>query len=215
MNKIYAVLFICLLCVTHAIAQKKTFHIAGKVSGDTWINISPLANTFIQIKEAPKAVFLTDSSGYFKIDNLNRGKYRLKFSYTGFQDHDTTIIIKNVPADSLNIILPLYYYKKGVSTRHARKEIRKGHPHLYACTENDQDSAFYAFYKKYKVWSSIFNKSSVENNEQFLPCSPDMLAHYNREAFRYLEKTFGKEWHNDLPRGVIGFENWKDEQFSK
>lgn len=206
MNRLCLVSFLSFFCLLAA-GQEKTFLISGKVSGNDWYTVSPLIHAYIQIKEEPKTGFLTDSSGYFKIDGLKSGKYHLTVSFVGFESYETVIRLKNKSIDSLRIVLPLYYDPKEVSARRARKEIKRGHPHLYACTEEEKHTAFKTFNDKYKVGFTIYNRKAIRNKQQHLNAPPEALIRYNRETFEYLDKAFGKSWYRETPPGIFGLEN--------
>lgn len=203
-------LFISILCFLYTLvsAQEKNFHIKGKVSGSEWSSVAPLINAYIQIKEKPETGFLTDSLGNFKIDRLKKGKYHITVSFIGFESRDTVVRLTDKSIDNLVFVLPLYYDKKRVSMKQARKEIRKGHPHLYAYTEDDKHTAFQAFYNKYQVGFSTYNPQLINNKEQHLNIPREVLIRYNRETFKYLDKTYGKDWQQEIPPGIIGFEEW-------
>ena len=205
MNKLL-ILILCFLYAPNAFAQEKTYLITGKVSGNDWKTVSPLIHAYIQIKEKPETGFLTDSSGYFQIDHLKKGKYHITVSFVGFESRDTTIRIRNRSTDTLHIILPLYYDKKEVSVKHARNEIKKGHPHLYAYTEDEKNTTFHTFYQQYKVWFTVYNPQLVSNKRQSLNIPYEVLIRYNQETFKYLDKAFGQSWRQEVPPGIIGFE---------
>lgn len=205
-NGLYLILFLCFLC-TLSPAQEKTFHITGKISGNERGTVSPLVNAYIQIREKSGTGFLTDSSGHFSIDSLKKGKYHITFSFIGFQSCDTVLRIKNSSIDRLNIVLPLYYDKKEVSVKHARKAIKAGRPHLYAYTEDEKNTAFRTFYDKYKVDFIIYNPSLINRKLQGLNIPQEVLIRYNREIFKHLDKTFGKSWRQELPPGIMGMED--------
>lgn len=206
-KKLYLILFFCFLCTQHAFTQENIYHIRGKVSGNEWDTVSSLIHAYLHIKEKPETGFLTDSSGCFQIDHLKKGKYHLTVSFVGFESHDTIIRIKNNSIDQLNIVLPLYYNQKEVSIKHARKGIKKGHPHLYACTENEKDTTFHTFYQKYKVWFTIYNRQLGKSKQKSIQIPYKVLLLYNQETFKHLDNS-GKSWRQEIPPSVIGFENW-------
>lgn len=206
MNRPNLILLLCFLCLSAA-AQEKTFRITGKVSGNERGSETPLTNAYIQLKEKPGNGFLTDSSGIFRIDHLTKGKYHITVSFVGFESCQTTVHLKNKPTDTLYFVLPLYYDKREVSAKQARKEIRQGHPHLYACTKDEKNTAFQRFDEKYKVGFFIYNPQTIRNGQQFLSAPPATLIRYNREIFKYLDKTFGKNWRQETPPGIFGHEN--------
>lgn len=205
-NGLYLIPFLCFLC-TLLPAQEKTFHIAGKISGNERGTVSPLVNAYIQIREKPGTGFLSDSSGHFKINHLKKGKYHITFSFIGFQSCDTVLRIKNSSIDRLNIVLPLYYDKKEVSVKHARKAIKAGRPHIYAYTEDEKNTAFRTFCDKYNVDFIIYNPSLINRKLQGLNIPQEVLIRYNREIFKHLDKTFGESWRQELPPGIIGMED--------
>lgn len=69
----------------------------------------PLAGAYIQIIPSNKTGYLTDSLGYFKIENLTKKKYHLRVSFVGWESRDTTIVLRVHSTDSLNILLPFSY----------------------------------------------------------------------------------------------------------
>ena len=160
-----------------------------------------------EIREKTGTGFLSDSSGHFKINHLKKGKYHITFSFIGFQSCDTVLRIKNSSIDRLNIVLPLYYDKKEVSVKHARKTIKAGRPHLYAYTEDEKNTAFRTFCDKYNVDFIIYNPSLINRKLQGLNIPQEVLIRYNREIFKHLDKTFGKSWRQELPPGIIGMED--------
>lgn len=204
MNKLYLILFLCFLYLPDISAQEKTYCITGKVFGNEQGTIAPLINAYIQIREKTNTGFSTDSLGCFQIEHLTKGKYHLHISFIGFESYDTVIRIRNNSINRLNIILPLYYDKKEVSVKKARKEIKKGHPHLYARTEDEKNAAFRQFYTRYKVSFTIYNPRLIHDKIQHLGIPDEALIRYNQETFRYLDKTFGKSWRQHIPPGIIG-----------
>lgn len=207
MNKLYLILLLYFLCLPDTFAQEKTYRITGKVSGNEQGIIAPLINAYIQIREKPNTGFLTGSLGGFQIEHLTKGKYHPHISFIGLESYDTIIRIRNNSINRLHIILPLYYDKKEVSIKKARKEIKKGHPHLYARTEDEKNAAFCQFYTRYKVWFTIYNPQLIHDKIQHLGIPDEALIRYNQETFRYLDKTFGKSWRQHIPPGIIGIKD--------
>jgi len=207
MVKVYFLIFMYLLVCNCIIAQKETFHIAGKVLFDDYFQVSPINGAYIQIKGQKKG-YIADSLGNFKIDNLKPGKYRLKFSCVSSFDYDTTIVIKNASVNEVNIKLPGWYYEEVFTPQAAREEMENGYPGLYVCTSTNNMEKIFAdpFWKKYKVGYRIYEKDLIENSRQFFSAPLHVLIRFNQEVFTYLDYAYGKKWRDEAPADILGLE---------
>ncbi|MDR2919628.1 MAG: carboxypeptidase-like regulatory domain-containing protein [Tannerella sp.] len=207
MLKVYFGVFVYLLVSNSIIAQQETFHIAGKVLADDYYCLTPINGAYIQMKGQKKG-YIADSSGIYKIDNLKPGKYKLRFTCVSCFDYDTTIIIQNNSIDSLNVVLPMWYYKKAFTSQAVKKEIESGYPALYVyTTTNNLENIFVdPFWEKYKIGYRIFEKDLIENSRQFFSAPQHVLIRFNQDIFNYLDKTYGKEWRKEAPIDILGLD---------
>ncbi|MDR2038487.1 MAG: carboxypeptidase-like regulatory domain-containing protein [Bacteroidales bacterium] len=185
------------------------YEMISSVDGSYIPAISPV-DAYIRIKGENGKGHMADSGGFFRIDHLKPGKYQLNFSCVGCFSFDTTIFIKNAPVESLKIILPLWYDQEKYSVRTAKKEIKTGHATLFACTNAGNKEKFFAdqFWKKYQIGYLLFEKELIQKKEQHFSAPLPVLIKYNQEIFKYLDKTFGNEWHHEAPPGILGLKEW-------
>lgn len=206
-----------LLSVGCSIQHPVNNKIVGRVYGEDFERTFPyksipvpLAGAYIQVIPSNKTGYLTDSLGYFKIENLTKKKYHLSFSFVGLESRDTTIVLRVHSTDSLNILLPFSYNKEAYSLQQAQKEIRSGHPLSFGITETIQLDQFTTavFWKKYKVNFVVYEKELIQKGVQSLGAPLDILLRFNEEIFNYLDQTFGEEWQKEAPAGILGLEDW-------
>jgi len=226
MRKLLGLLLVCLTVISLKIqAQDKDFPISlhGKVYGEDIRKVppydvitTPLPQAYIQIKELPKRGWLTDSTGYFKIDDLKSKKYHINFSFIGLTSHDTIVIPRN-EADSLHIILPLLYKhikKYYFSSELSRKNIKRGFPNLVMIIAKNQEQQIYEnpFWTKYGVTYTYYTKELVQDGKQLLGAPNYIISDHNEEVFNYLDKNFGTAWRKEAPKGIFGLDKTLDEQ---
>src|SRR3979490_3193367 len=81
-QKIRSILFLALFIVTKLSAQE-TGNIKGKIVEQ--ITKQPIAGATITLKEKQVSV-ISDSSGVYRISNIEAGTYTMGISYVGFQE---------------------------------------------------------------------------------------------------------------------------------
>lgn len=216
--KTHLIAFTILLLGSCSLQHPANHTLSGRVYGEAiertppYQSISePLAGAYVQVISPNKTAYLTDSSGYFKIENLTKKKYHLRFSFVGLKSRDTTIEFRTRPIDSLNILLPFYYDKEAYSSQQIQTEIQSGHPTLFGITETSELIQFTTsvFWEKYRVNFAVYEKDLIQKGIQNLGAPLDTMFRFNQEIFKYLDQTFGKKWQKEAPAGIIGLEDWK------
>ena len=194
--KTIRIMLAILLSVGCSIQHPVNSKIVGRVYGEDFERTFPyksipvpLAGAYIQIIPSNKTGYLTDSLGYFKIENLTKKKYHLRFSFVGLESRDTTIVLRVHSTDSLNILLPFSYNKEAYSLQQAQKEIRSGHPLLFGIMETIQLDQFTkaVFWKKYAEnfprRSRNSKRRSMRNRRRPRPRSACAYCLYRRKIF--------------------------------
>ena len=201
-------LILIFMGVSHFIvAQEELFYIAGQVLADNYVCETPINGAYIRMKGQQKG-YITDSLGYFKIDNLQPGKYKLKFTCISCFDYDTTIVIKNASVNEVNIVLPMWYYEEAFTSQAIREEIENGYPGLYVYTSTNNMEKLSAdpFWEKYKVGYRIFERELIENSRQSFSAPMPVLIRFNQEIFNYLDYAYGKKWRDEAPVDILGLD---------
>ena len=227
MKRIYIFPILLLLAVIQVKATElscdstklpEKYSIIGKVYGECVRQVPPydvmtipLVGSNLSISELPKQGWLTDSTGCFRIDNLEKRAYHLKAAYVGFDSCDTLIVLAG-HADTLCLVLPLWYEyisKYECSPELSQANIRQGHPYIKLIIPEGKEREIreHPFWKKYGV---NYNDYYPLKNDGHLGCYlgvPNfMLAAYNQEVFDYLDGKYGKVWRFDVPSGIFGLD---------
>jgi len=169
------------------------FSISGKIKLLAGLELTTPFEAFLTIKSANKFV-IADSLGYYKIDSLKTGTYKLTVRGFGYQEMDTTINI----SESISHLDLLIIADCEINKDIAQRDINKNKPRLLLSggiapvIYSDQDK----FEEKYGV--KYFDYGCVTP-------SYECIEQYNKEIFIYLDNKFGKSWRLEIRKDVIGF----------
>ena len=133
-----------------------------------------------------------DTAGRFSISGLHQGTYKLSFRCIDFERKDTVIILKDKSIQDLVLKVPTdcnyYNHKKAI------KDIKHKKTILFVETQPDP-KVDNLFHTKYAVQLQYNNLESPTD---------DCITIYNNTVVEHLDKTFGKEWRDDLKVKLIG-----------
>ena len=197
--------------------KEDTCKIIGKVYGEDVrqyppydVIRTPLVNAHISIKELPYQGWLTDSTGYFRINRLSNAQFGLQAHFVGLETCDTIVDTRtNIDTLELVLTLPYQYIREyGYSPSLAKEAIRKGHPYIVMVypEEKINELARNPFWKKYGIGYHCYNTKNGKLTN-LLTVPNHILTEYNNEIFKYLDKKYGKEWRKEAPKGIFGLDN--------
>jgi hypothetical protein len=188
MFKLLTLFFITLIGNVTFAQRTDTFSISGKAiskySGE------PIRGASIIIDKNSGTTF--DTAGRFSISGLNRGTYKLSFHCIDFKRKDTVITLqeKSIQNLVLNIATDCKYYNH----KKAINDIKHKKTTLFVESQPDP-KVDNLFRTKYGVQLQFNNLRSPTD---------DCIAIYNNTVAKHLDKTFGKEWRDDLKVKLIG-----------
>ena len=194
----YTLTYCFTLLTSLTIAQSlDSFNISGTIVSTN--NGTPISYATIMLTRTKGTI--SDSLGYFTVNGLKKGQYKLSLSSLGYNSKDTTITITD--HDINNLVLAIYSDCNSfpeVNKEMALKDIIKGKPKLLlaggiAPVIYETDKTFQI---KYGV--SFFDYGCVS------PSQECMLA-YNKTVFEYLDKTYGKDWRKEIRKDIIGLKD--------
>ncbi len=140
--------------------------------------------------------YLCDSLGNFTIYNLANGQHTLSYSSFGYENKDTVITISDT--DINNFTWTIYTNCQKYNKERALKDIQNKKPVILL-----QGGIAPVWYKtdkefgiKYKI--SFYDFGCVAGDYQ------ECLIIYNKTIFKYLDKTYGKEWRSEIRKDAIG-----------
>ena len=133
-----------------------------------------------------------DTAGRFSIWNLDKGKYKLSVRSLGFERKDTVIILadKHIRDLVLSVSTDCKYY----SREKAIKDIKHKRANLFVESQPDLETNK-LFQKKYGIQLQY---------KDFGGTTEDCMTIYNNTVIEHLDKTFGKEWRDELKVSLIG-----------
>ncbi len=116
------VVLVCMLMVGFACySQNNAGVLSGTISGEGL----PLEFTSVVLLKTSFAT-ITDSNGLFTIVNIPAGRYQLRISYIGFENHQQEILIEAGKTTTLNIsLIPLSARFKEIVITGTMKEVSK------------------------------------------------------------------------------------------
>lgn len=159
----------------------------------------PLDDIYVECDTAIKNI-ITELSGRFKFDNLEKGKHQLKFIDKKRRNRnvDTTIYLTNDSMKQLIVMMRINVEKQCSFYREmAEKDIKQEKIKLFVNTSRlillEKDTHFK---KKYRVdYSSNF--------EGCVSLPDDCLREYNKIISTYLTKTYSSRWKKEVRKDVI------------
>lgn len=133
-----------------------------------------------------------DTAGRFSIWNLDKGKYKLSVRSLGFERKDTVIILedKNIRDLVLSVSTDCKYYNR----KKAIKDIKHKTATLFVKSQADLETNK-LFQTKYGIQLQYKDFGGVTEG---------CMTIYNNTVIENLDKTFGKEWRDDLKVSVVG-----------
>jgi len=193
----------------YSFAQETGIYISGNVFIEDYAGSYPVHATVHLVQDKSQGT-VADTAGYFEIKNIKPGKHKIRFSYMGCFNYDTTLMIKDKPVDSLSIKMSYWYDKEETSPASARENIRKGYPALYALVRRDNLENFYSdsFWKKYNISYMLYEEELILERRQYFGAPFDVLIKYNEEVFRYLDSQYNKQWRVEAPLEIVGLKEW-------
>ena len=182
-------LFFITFIVNATFAQRTdTFSISGKAVSE--YSGKPIRGASIIIDKNSGTT--CDTAGRFSIPGLHQGKYKLSFRCIDFERKDTVITLedKSIQDFVLNVPTDCNYYNH----KKAIKDIKHKKAILFVEGQPDP-KADNLFHTKYSVQLQYNNLESSTD---------DCMTIYNNTVVEHLDKTFGKEWRDDLKVRLIG-----------
>lgn len=191
----YILILVFLSSAIYAQDKEKLYSLSGNIKllvGTEKVN--PAFAT-IEIKQLHK-IEISDSIGNFNIENLKPGNYKLSVIGFGYQPFDTLIEIHNQSIENLDLLIPMDCDVNGII---AENDIKKGKPKLLLI--GSIAPVIYPkqheFEKKYKIRYYDYGDNIS---------SQECIQQYNEVVFKYLDKTYGESWREEVRYDVIGFE---------
>ncbi|NDV69284.1 carboxypeptidase-like regulatory domain-containing protein [Dysgonomonas sp. 25] len=142
---------------------------------------------------------VTDSSGIFRFDNLEKGKYHIIVKGLGCKT-DTVVEIVD---KSLSDIVLIAKYDCEVNSANAEKDIR----------DNEVKLLIMGGYapKKIRDKDHKFEEKFNLKYYQYGCLAPEIecLIEYNRHIFEYLDSRYGKSWRKSVRKDVPGFKEYR------
>ena len=177
------------------------YSISGQVHSSSIY--APLRNGSVKVKNIEPPFYPIDSLGYFHIDHLKAGEYRIKIGATYFIPIDTLIIIKSESIDNLNFTLNTncHFNETTVKKDVENKEL-KIFRDIPQATISPKTKEMLKFEKKYKLkyvvgsgGDCIIDSRTDENM--------DCMVSYNRKVFEYLDERYGTKWRKKVIENVL------------
>ncbi len=176
---------------------KDLYTIKGHVKIATGNGDTKPISACLGIKSIKKGT-CTEENGYFRIDSIKPGKYKLDVVGLGFETFDTIInVTRDISAFEILLIA-----KCEIDRETAIDDIKSLKPRLLliggiAPTDIANKELFE---KKYKVHYEDFGCVAPPN---------ECIEQYNFEIFKYLDEKYGESWRSEVNENVIGIEKWK------
>jgi hypothetical protein len=158
----------------------------------------PLDDVYIECDTSKKSV-ITELSGRFRFDSLEKGEHRLRFIDRKERNRniDSTIYLTNDSTKQLIVMMRNVEKQCSFYRKMAEKDIKQEKIKLFVNTSRlillKKDTHFE---KKYR-----FDYSS--NFEGCVRHPDDCLREYNKTIDAYLTKTYGNNWKRRVRKDVI------------
>ena len=191
MNKI---VFLLLLFETVAFGQK-TLTLSGQLTVQFGDQIVTPENVIIELFNEGK-ITSTDSSGYFKFENLKDKEYELRVLNYSANPKIFKVALNGESKQNADLFLKI---ECQVNSETAKRDIEEGYPKLLLASGIAPSVYFKEdpFEKKYGV--------KYEDFGDVIEHPYECMAQYNQEIFKFLDKKFGQEWRKMIREDVIGF----------
>lgn len=180
--------------------QTGDLHISGQIElqGADIISKDRLGLlTKVQSNDSTKTIlFDIQDNGYFKIDALKAGRYRLTFRVN--EDYRVIDTVLTMSTDNFHDIRITPIIKRPC-TYEAGKDIETNNISILVVCDKGlrvNSKADHSFEKKFNVRYLILS--------QPIP-NPNCLKRYNEIIFNHLDKEFGERWRKSVRRDSIGF----------
>lgn len=144
------------------------------------INSQPVGESLVNLK-GTKYGALTDSSGYFRIDEIPPRDYQLEVIGFGYSQIDTAISLEPGSLHKLNFTLV------GSCPFDAQKDIERSKPKLLLV-----GSIAPVIYPDQEKFERKFDVEYYDFGDT--PPADACIEKYNKTVFKFLDHKFGKEW---------------------
>ncbi|MCW3788916.1 hypothetical protein [Plebeiibacterium sediminum] len=136
--------------------------------------------------------------GYFSIDSVQSGAYKLEVVGLGFDKFDTIINVTS-NMETIEIIL---LEKCEVDRETAISDIKLNKPRLLLVG---------GIAPTYIANKEVFeNKYNIQYEDLGCVAPPqECIEQYNLEIFEYLDEKYGEVWRSEVNENVIGIEKWQ------
>jgi hypothetical protein len=103
------IFFITLLLIISTIVSAQKLH--GIITNDSKEPLTGCSISLFNSSNVLVKTTLSDANGFYNLDSLTSATYRIKVSYTGYEDADTTISLNNRPITFLRFTLKKKVYE--------------------------------------------------------------------------------------------------------
>lgn len=142
-------------------------------------------------------VAVCDEAGKYEFKGLKSGKYKIKVLGFGYLPFDTTVVMKNMAIDNLNLIV---FPDCNVNKEIAQRDIDKKRTRLLL-----QGGIVPVVYTNQHKFEKKYNVQYYDYGDDGVPAI-ECIEQYNKVVFDYLSKNYGSSWRKEIRHDVVGYE---------
>ena len=191
--------FVAIFVITFCISSTYAQHVDSfKLTGIVVSALTGKPIPYGSIMKSKTSGTQCDSLGRFTIFNLPKGVNKLFFSWLGYDNTDTTIIINNEVSDFKFIVSTDCNVR--ANKNKALQDIKEGKPKLLLASGDAP-----IVYKSDKLFSDKYQVYFYDYG--CLPDRQECMIQYNKCIFEYLDNKFGKAWRKEVRKDIIGLKS--------